>query len=196
MCPFLYSESITDNKGTWRREINTLNRSCRAFLPLFPQVSFYANIQGKLSVILGSSGAGKSTLLSVLSGRSIFPPAFCSVPISGDIAYNGKVVVNSEISSLTSFVQQEDSHLLPSLTALETLEFAAELRLPDYVKIMEKKKRAYNVLVQLGLKECADTIVGSEAVKGLSGGEKRRLSIGVQLLTDPSILIIDGILTF
>jgi ABC-type multidrug transport system ATPase subunit len=83
--------------------------------------------------------------------------------------------------------------LLPSLTALETLEFAAQLRLPDSLSLKDKMNRAFKVLVSLGLKDCAYTIVGSESIKGLSGGEKRRLSIGVQLLTDPSILVIDGI---
>jgi ABC-type multidrug transport system ATPase subunit len=97
----------------------------------------------------------------------------------------------AKIASICSFVRQDDSALLPALTARETLHYAAHLRLPAYWSKEEKEARAEEVLGTLGLRHCADTVVGNELLKGLSGGEKRRLSIGVQMLTDPSVLVID-----
>ena len=73
----------------------------------------------------------------------------------------------------------------------ETLRFAAGLRLPSWIDEDEKNRRAEEVLMKMGLKDCADNLVGSELIKGISGGEKRRVSIAVQVLTDPRILLLD-----
>jgi ABC-type multidrug transport system ATPase subunit len=93
---------------------------------------------------------------------------------------------------MCSFVRQDDSHLLPALTARETIEYAALITLPRSISRKEKLEKADHILKVLGLKDCADTIVGNEVLKGLSGGEKRRLSIGLQMLTNPAVLVIDG----
>jgi ABC-type multidrug transport system ATPase subunit len=95
------------------------------------------------------------------------------------------------IRTLTSYVVQDDTDLLPSLTVRETLYFAAIIRLPPHMSRATKFVRADQVLAQLGLRHCADTLVGSEFVKGISGGERRRVSIGIQILTDPKILMLD-----
>ncbi len=142
-----------------------------------------------LSIVMGGSGAGKSTLLSVLCGRPLRIGTLSKLSHSGRVLFNGAVVKN--ISTICSFVGQSDDHLLPALTCRETLLFAAKLRLPPAWSLDEKIQRADQILITLGLKHCADTIVGTELVKGLSGGEKRRLSIGLQMITDPSILVID-----
>ena len=95
------------------------------------------------------------------------------------------------IRSLTSYVVQDDTALLPSLTVRETLHYAAILRLPRHISKENKINRAEHVLSQLGLRHCADTLIGSEFVRGISGGERRRVSIAIQVLTDPRILVLD-----
>jgi ABC-type multidrug transport system ATPase subunit len=147
---------------------------------------------GKLTTIMGSSGTGKSTLLSVLCARKIHTGAFSTLISQGRILFNSKEETDPRrISSICSFVRQSDDHLLPALTCRETLLYAAKLRLPATMSERQKIDRAEHVMRILGLRHCENTIVGDELVKGLSGGERRRLSIGIQLLTDPSVLVVD-----
>lgn len=87
-------------------------------------------------------------------------------------------------------MQQFDFHL-PSLTVRETLDFNAAIRLPRTYTKQQRKWRVDDVVDTLGLRLCADTRVGGEELKGVSGGEKRRLSIGVQMLADPSVCLLD-----
>jgi len=110
---------------------------------------------------------------------------------SGELLFNNTSPSDSVIRALTSYVVQDDTALLPSLTVRETLHFAAIIRLPRHMTKFQKVARAEQVLSQLGLRHCADTLVGSEFVKGISGGEKRRVSIAIQILTDPKILMLD-----
>lgn len=93
------------------------------------------------------------------------------------------------VRSLCSYVTQDDDALLPSLTVRETLRFAAGLRLPKWMSSDEKIRRAEEVILKMGLKDCADNLIRSEFVKGISGGERRRVTIGVQILTEPKILL-------
>ena len=91
---------------------------------------------------------------------------------------------------LVAAVQQFDCHL-PSLTVRETLRFNAAIKLPRFFTKQQRNWRVETVVDTLGLRLCADTRVGGEALKGVSGGEKRRLSIGVQMLSDPAVCILD-----
>jgi ABC-type multidrug transport system ATPase subunit len=109
---------------------------------------------------------------------------------SGDILFNNAKPSDNVIRSLTSYVQ-DDAALLPSLTVRETLHFAALLRLPITISNERKIARAEHVLTQLRLDHCANTLVGSKFVNGISGGERRRVSIAVQILTNPKILVLD-----
>ncbi|KAI8892788.1 P-loop containing nucleoside triphosphate hydrolase protein [Globomyces pollinis-pini] len=145
-----------------------------------------------LSIIMGASGTGKSTLLSVLCAKSIKTGALSSVDRSGRILFNGNELKDpSKVAAICNFVQQSDDHLLPALTCRETLIYAARLRLPSDWSNKQKDQRADEIIRILGLKHCENTVVGNEIVKGLSGGEKRRLSIGIQMIADPSVLVID-----
>jgi ABC-type multidrug transport system ATPase subunit len=147
---------------------------------------------GTLSIIMGGSGTGKSTLLNLVAARKPKIGTFSKLTQKGKILFNGKEETDiSRVSSICSFVRQSDDHLLPALTCRETLIYAAKLRLPSQLPTEKKVAKADHVMNLLGLKHCANTIVGDELVKGLSGGEKRRLSIGIQLLTDPSVLVVD-----
>ena len=82
------------------------------------------------------------------------------------------------------YVMQDDSHLV-ELTVRETLTYSALLRLPANLTYNEKLARVEEVLSDLGLRNVANTKVGGGYVRGVSGGERRRVSIGVQLLKDP-----------
>jgi ABC-type multidrug transport system ATPase subunit len=110
---------------------------------------------------------------------------------SGELLFNNTRPTTNVIRGLTSYVVQDDTSLLPSITVRETLHLAAIIRLPRHMSKSEKIARAEEVLAQLGLRHCADTLVGSEFVKGISGGEKRRVSVAIQILTNPKLLILD-----
>ena len=142
---------------------------------------------GELNVILGPSGSGKSSLLNTMA-RRLRSSLFTKYRMSGTMLFNGVQPTDKEVQSLCSYVTQDDSALLPYLTVRETLRFAAGLRLPKMGK-EEKVKRAEDVMLKMGLKDCADVLVGNELLKGISGGEKRRVSIAIQVLTEPQILM-------
>lgn len=141
---------------------------------------------GKLNIIMGPSGSGKTSLLNAMALR-----LRSSYQCSGKMTFNGAEPSEAVTRSVCSYVCQDDDALLPSLTVRETLRFAAGLRLPSFMSTAEKYARAEEVLMKMGLKECADNLIGNELVKGISGGEKRRVTIAVQILTDPKVLLLD-----
>lgn len=87
-------------------------------------------------------------------------------------------------------VQQFDFHM-PSLTVEETLLFHAHMRLSRETTAQQRRAAVMKVVTQLGLQQCFTTRVGGDEIKGISGGEKRRLSVGVQLLADPPVCLLD-----
>jgi ABC-type lipoprotein export system ATPase subunit len=143
---------------------------------------------GELNIILGPSGSGKSSLLSTLA-RQLRSSFLTRYHTSGRVLVNGVQLADNDMRTLSSYVVQDDSALLPYLTVRETLRFAAGLRLPRRMSKDEKMRRADDVLLKMGLRDCADVLVGNELLKGISGGEKRRLSIAVEILTEPQILM-------
>ncbi|QRV93619.1 ABC transporter [Ceratobasidium sp. AG-Ba] len=145
---------------------------------------------GKVTAILGPSGAGKSTLLQLLASRRLNPGFGANFAMQGEILFNGRPMDRNSRSQV-AFVEQEDDYHLPALTVRETLRYAAILRLPRNMTRKHKIARAEEVMKMLGLDVCADNLVGGELLKGISGGEKRRLSLAVQMINDPAILIVD-----
>jgi ABC-type multidrug transport system ATPase subunit len=139
---------------------------------------------------MAPSGGGETSLLNSMTRRlhSALQTKYCS---SGEVLFNGCFATDSVIRSICSYVPQDDEGLLPFLTVRETLRFAACLRLPSWMSKSEKMRRAESILLRLGLKDCADTIVGSDLVRGISGDERRRVSIAIQILTDPRVLLLD-----
>lgn len=142
---------------------------------------------GSLTAIIGSSGSGKTSLLNALSNR-VKGGRFES---SGTILYNG----NRKLSTIRSAYLMQKDILIPTLTVRETLTYSAELRLPPPTTISERRQIVEDIILELGLKECANTRIGNDMHKGCSGGEKRRTSLGVQMLANPSVLFLDEVTT-
>jgi len=141
---------------------------------------------GQVCAILGGSGSGKTTLLNTISGR--YDRA--EIKVTGGIKFNDLKPSPQLIRRSVGYVMQKD-FLLPNLTVRESLQYSALLRLPETVSKQDKMKRVEDIIKELNLKDCANTRVGGNGVRGISGGEKRRLSVGCQLLTDPQILFLD-----
>lgn len=138
---------------------------------------------GELLAILGPSGSGKSTLLSALGGRDK------GTINSGSITYNGKTF-SKKVKQNMGYVAQDDV-FYPHLSVAETLVFAALLRLPNSLTKQEKVSHAQVIMNELDLSHCKDTIMGGPSLRGVSGGEWKRVSIGQELLTNPSLLLLD-----
>ncbi|CAL5370360.1 unnamed protein product [Camellia sinensis] len=138
---------------------------------------------GEVLALMGPSGSGKTTLLSLLGGR-----VRGSTP-GGSITYNDQPY-SKFLKSRIGFVTQDDV-LFPHLTVRETLTYAALLRLPKTLTKQEKEKRAIDVIDELGLERCQDTMIGSSFVRGVSGGERKRVCIGNEIIINPSLLFLD-----
>uniref|UniRef100_A0A5B7BSZ5 Putative ABC transporter G family member 9 n=1 Tax=Davidia involucrata TaxID=16924 RepID=A0A5B7BSZ5_DAVIN len=139
-------------------------------------------LPGEILAMLGPSGSGKTTLLTALGGR-------LGGRLDGTITFNGKPFSNI-MKRNTGFVTQDDV-LYPHLTVTETLVFTALLRLPNSLTKEEKVMHAEAVVTQLGLTKCKNSIIGGVFLRGVSGGERKRVSIGQEMLINPSLLFLD-----
>ena len=136
---------------------------------------------GRLVAIMGPSGAGKSSLLNALAGQV---PKSKRVRLTGSLAANGRDARDGR-RFRKAYVMQEDV-FYSQLTVRETLETAARLGGAKDVKATTE-----SLLNDLGLVACADTRVGDAKTRGISGGEKKRLALGVQLVGAPSVIFAD-----
>jgi ABC-type multidrug transport system ATPase subunit/ABC-type multidrug transport system permease subunit len=137
---------------------------------------------GQMLAILGSSGAGKSTLLSLLAGR---------IKSSTDCKSGGSVLVNGKKRDFKHFMKQaayveQDDCMVVEETVRENLMYSAKLRLPSSMNAKRKAMRVEAVITELGLSVCANT-----RISNISGGQRKRVSIGSELVTDPSLCILD-----
>ncbi|XP_027632117.1 ATP-binding cassette sub-family G member 8 isoform X1 [Tupaia chinensis] len=140
---------------------------------------------GQMLAVIGSSGCGRASLLDVITGRG-----HGGKIKSGQVRINGQPSTPQLMRKCVAHVRQHDQ-LLPNLTVRETLAFIAQIRLPRTFSQAQRDKRVEDVIAELRLRQCANTRVGNAYVRGVSGGERRRVSIGVQLLWNPGILILD-----
>ncbi|WCJ34140.1 ABC-2 type transporter family protein [Euphorbia peplus] len=138
---------------------------------------------GEVLALMGPSGSGKTTLLSLLGGR------LSQSNVTGSVTFNDQPY-SKFLKSRIGFVTQDDV-LFPHLTVKETLTYAARLRLPKTLTKVEKEKRAIDVIYELGLERCQDTMIGGSFVRGVSGGERKRVSIGNEIIINPSLLFLD-----
>lgn len=139
---------------------------------------------GQVMAIMGGSGAGKTTFLDILANKSK------SGIVNGEILVNGRHVSAAEYKRVIGFVDQED-HLMDTLTVYETILYSALLRLPANMPIEAKKFRVQETMMELGISAIANRKIGKAGSRGISGGEKRRVSIACELVTSPSILFLD-----
>ncbi|HRW62936.1 MAG TPA: ATP-binding cassette domain-containing protein, partial [Bacteroidales bacterium] len=138
---------------------------------------------GKLVGIMGASGAGKSTLLNVLNGTS--------APTSGGVLING-INIHTEkekIEGLIGHVSQDDL-LIEELTVFQNLYYNAKLCFDNYSE-QELQEAVLDVLENLGLYEIRDIEVGSPLNKKISGGQRKRLNIALELIREPAVLFLD-----
>lgn len=138
---------------------------------------------GELLAIMGPSGCGKSTLLDTIAGR-----LGSSTRQSGDILINGRKQTLAYGTS--AYVTQEDT-LMATLTVKEAIYYSAELQLPNSMPISEKKQIADMTMKEMGLQDAMETRIGGWSGKGISGGQKRRVSICLEILTRPKLLFLD-----
>eukprot|EP01098_Paradermamoeba_levis_P014039 TRINITY_DN6586_c0_g6_i1.p1 TRINITY_DN6586_c0_g6~~TRINITY_DN6586_c0_g6_i1.p1 ORF type:complete len:649 (-),score=165.77 TRINITY_DN6586_c0_g6_i1:164-2110(-) len=139
---------------------------------------------GKLLAVLGPSGAGKTTFLDILAQRK------SRGTISGEIMVNGQPVNRTNFRRYSGYVLQDDL-LMGCLTVYETLKFAASLKLPGSTPNSKVEEIVESIMAELGLDDIRDSKIGTEFVRGISGGEKKRVCIGCELVTFPSLLFLD-----
>lgn len=138
---------------------------------------------GKLIGLMGASGSGKSTLLNVLNGSE--------KPSSGRVLINGIDIhlESDKVHGIIGYIPQDDL-LIEDLTVFENLYYAARLCFGHYTK-EETITLAEHTLLSLGLTEIRNLRVGSPLQKTISGGQRKRLNIGLELLREPAILFVD-----
>ncbi|XP_042375083.1 ABC transporter G family member 12-like [Zingiber officinale] len=153
---------------------------------LIQDLSGYA-VPGRILAIMGPSGSGKSTLLDSLAGR-----------LGNNVVLHGSVLLNGRKRRLdygaVAYVRQENV-FLGTLTVRETITYSAHLRLPAAGRRKAEEAAVAEVveatILEMGLQECADRVIGNWHMRGISGGEKKRLSIALEILTRPRLLFLD-----
>ncbi|KAL6487414.1 hypothetical protein MHYP_G00040400 [Metynnis hypsauchen] len=147
------------------------------------EVSFHVE-SGQIMGILGNSGSGKTTLLDAIAGR-----IGNTGTLTGEVYINGIKLKQEQFQDCFSYVLQSDN-LLSYLTVEETLTFTAQLALRQRSAMAIRKKVAA-VMAELSLSHVAHSVIGGRIFPGISGGERRRVSIASQLLQDPKVLLLD-----
>lgn len=137
---------------------------------------------GESFALMGPSGAGKTTFLELMTlglkgGRA-----------TGSVTLNNKSLTFESFRQQAVYVEQYDTHWA-FLTCRETMEYAAKLYIPN--DTFEQQERVEQVMAKLGLNECADAYAGNEFFKGMSGGQKKRLTMGMALLKAPVLMLLD-----
>uniref|UniRef100_A0A7S3YAG1 ABC transporter domain-containing protein n=1 Tax=Lotharella globosa TaxID=91324 RepID=A0A7S3YAG1_9EUKA len=140
---------------------------------------------GEVLAIIGASGSGKTTLLDQLAHQ----PLMSGGEFSGTLTVNEQPMTNKFFKAHCAYVHQDD-RLWGALTVYENLENAAKLYSPN-ISAEERKDRIEMILEATGLQSCKHTKVGNVLIKGISGGQRRRVSIAVELMGSPAILFLD-----
>ncbi|XP_070000442.1 protein white isoform X1 [Penaeus vannamei] len=171
---------------SWRNVSVYYSRSTKAIdVPILKGVTGICR-PGELLAIMGASGAGKTTLLNVLTHRNND-----KLRIVGDLFVNGHRVDPDSLTSRSAYVQQDDL-FIGTLTVREQLIFQALLRMDRHVTYDERIKRVNQVIMELGLVKCENTLIGVPGkAKSISGGEMKRLSFACEILTNPSLMFCD-----
>jgi ABC-type lipoprotein export system ATPase subunit len=138
---------------------------------------------GSCTALMGPSGCGKTSLLHTLAGKN------AKSKISGHILVDGKAREEG-FSAKIGYVEQDDQ-LMGVMSVRENIHFSAELRLPVSISKNEKRCRVEDTIELLGLWKCANSKIGTEMIRGVSGGERKRCSIAMELVVDPAVIFLD-----
>ncbi|CAL7935408.1 unnamed protein product [Xylocopa violacea] len=185
----------SDNASTTTKKLDDIMDIDNSIFLLFEDITYYArpwifsrrktellkNVSGEfrageLTAIMGLSGAGKSTLMDILAG-------FTTAGVTGNIMVNSKTRNLNEFRRLSAYIMQNDN-LQPLLTVQEAMNVAAELKLTTSHR--QKKQKIDQILMTMSLDTCRYTLTGQ-----LSGGERKRLAIALELINSPPILFLD-----
>jgi ABC-type multidrug transport system ATPase subunit len=141
--------------------------------------------RGSMTAIMGPSGSGKTLLLNSLCGQT---RASKGLELEGTLRVNGAPSQPADLR--LAFVKQEDS-FYSEMTVRETLRFHAKLRMGPQASADEIEGKVDKLISLLGLTKSADTQVGDVAKRGVSGGERKRLSIACELISEPPLVFLD-----
>jgi ABC-type multidrug transport system ATPase subunit len=139
---------------------------------------------GKVMAIMGPSGAGKTTFLNTLAGRASYGTT------TGKVHVNGKLDSIRNYSALVGFVPQDDT-MLRELTVRDTLKMYAKLRLPADKSKHYAERVVQDVIEVLQLTHISDSVIGDEDTRGISGGQRKRVNVGMEMVAMPSLLFLD-----
>jgi len=161
-------------------------------------------LAGEMCALMGKSGAGKTTLLDLLSQRLLVTSA---EQVTGSISYDGidsysSINSSNNRTSYPNYNNTTISHsffayvpqfnvLNGSLTVLETLRYAAAFKLDEWMATSTKEERVLSIINMLGLKEVQDSLIGSMDDRGISGGQLKRVSIAIEIISLPILLYLD-----
>uniref|UniRef100_A0A671UQD1 ATP-binding cassette, sub-family G (WHITE), member 2a n=1 Tax=Sparus aurata TaxID=8175 RepID=A0A671UQD1_SPAAU len=146
-------------------------------------MSLSGTMKPGLNAIMGATGSGKSSFLDVLAARK--DPA----GLTGEVLIDG-APQPPNFKCLSGYVVQDDV-VMGTLTVRENFTFSAALRLPASISQKEKDQKVEKLIQELGLGRVADSKVGTQLIRGISGGERKRTNIGMELIIDPSVLFLD-----
>ena len=152
-----------------------IKRNNKKTLEILKNVSG-AFVPGKLSALMGRSGAGKTTLLDILAGRKNTG----TVATDSTILFNGQRPTLETYRTLVGYVEQFDT-LVGELTVAQMLQYTAALKLPRNTSAAARTQRVHEVISMLDLQSCQDTVIGNALRRGISGGQAKRVNIGLAL---------------
>eukprot|EP00257_Ricinus_communis_P019778 XP_015578864.1 ABC transporter G family member 11 isoform X2 [Ricinus communis] len=167
---------------TWKELGVTVSSRKQGSRRILQGLTGYAQ-PGEILAIMGPSGCGKTTLLDALAGR-----------LDSSTRQIGQVLINGRRQPLaygTSAYVSQDDIITWTLTVREAVYYSAQLQLPSSMPLVEKRERAEMTIKEMGLQESMNTRIGGWGSKGLSGGQKRRVSICIEILTRPKLLFLD-----
>eukprot|EP00889_Picochlorum_renovo_P008115 jgi/Picre1/35145/NNA_002607.t1 len=153
------------------------------FKKLIDGVSGYLR-PSELCMLMGPSGCGKTTLLDILSSRKEVGS------LEGEVKFGGIKPTPMFLRRYTGYVEQFDT-LVPILTTEEMLRYTAELKLEMHVSSSDKQAAVDDVIQKLGLESCRKVLIGSNLARGISGGQAKRVNIGIALISNPRVLFLD-----
>ncbi|XP_060967550.1 ABC transporter G family member 15 isoform X2 [Cannabis sativa] len=178
--PYLVWEEITVVVGSSNINNNMIKPRRNKLLN---NLSGYAK-PNRIMALMGPSGSGKSTLLDAFSGR-----LSSNTEMIGNVHIKGKKQSTRNCGGI-SYLTQEDV-FLGTLTVRETITYSAHLRVSNKMSKEEIENLVEKTIEEMGLEHCADNKIGNWYFRGISGGEKKRLSIGLEILTQPQIMLLD-----